>query len=74
LVVAGAVAGVDFFFLLCLWDLAAGAGVLLVAGSAAVGAVDLGAPAAIEAAANPMVNNAVVIRVADLFMRSPNGW
>jgi hypothetical protein len=29
--------------------------------------------AAIEAAAKPKVNNAVVIRVADFFMRSPNG-
>jgi hypothetical protein len=26
-----------------------------------------------EAAAKPTVNNAVVMRVADFFMRSPNG-
>jgi hypothetical protein len=29
--------------------------------------------AAIEAEANPRVNNAAVIRVADLFIRSPSG-
>jgi hypothetical protein len=27
-----------------------------------------------EAAAKPNVNKAVVMRVADFFMRSPNGW
>jgi NAD-dependent SIR2 family protein deacetylase len=49
--------------------LAAGAGAEL---SAAAGVPDFGASAAIEAAARPKVNKAVVIRVADFFMRSPN--
>jgi hypothetical protein len=53
----------------CLWDFAAGAGVVL---SAAAGVPLFGASAAIEAAARPKVNRAVVIRVADFFMRSPN--
>jgi hypothetical protein len=77
------VAGVveDFLWLLPLFallllpllcDFVAGAGVE-VAVSAAVGAADFGASAAIEAAAKPKLNNAVVIRVADLFMRTPNG-
>jgi hypothetical protein len=78
--VAGAVE--DFLWLLLLPLLllplfvllvfAAGAGVA-VAVSAAVGAADFGASAAIEAAARPKLNKAVVIRVADLFMRTPNG-
>ena len=64
-------ADVDFlcFLALCLWDLAEGAGALL---SAAAGVPLFGASAAIEAAARPKVNKAVVIRVADFFMRSPN--
>jgi hypothetical protein len=64
-------APVDFlcFLLLCLWDLVAGAGDVL---SAAAGVPLFGASAAIEAAARPKVNRAVVIRVADFFMRSPN--
>jgi hypothetical protein len=66
-------AGVFAFFclLLGLWvlDLAFGAGAEL---SAAAGVPVFGASAAIEAAARPKVNNAVVIRVADFFMRSPN--
>ena len=65
------------FLLVCLAVLAlvlvAGAGVAVVV-SAAIGAADFGMSAAIEAAAKPRVNNAVVIRVADFFMRSPNGW
>ena len=55
--------------LLC--DLVAGAGAAVPV-SAATGAADLGMSAAIEAAAKPRVNKAVVIKVADLFMRSPN--
>jgi hypothetical protein len=54
---------------LCLCDFAAGAGAEL---SAAAGVPLFGASAAIEAAARPKVNKAVVIRVADFFMRSPN--
>jgi hypothetical protein len=57
------------FLLLALWVLALGAGAEL---SAAAGVPALGASAAIEAAAKPKVNKAVVIRVADFFMRSPN--
>ncbi len=38
----------------------------------AVGAAVFAVSAAIEAAAKPKVNNAVVIKVAGLFMRSPN--
>ena len=45
-----------------------------VAVSAAAGAADFGVSAAMEAAAKPKVNKAVVMRVADFFMRSPNGW
>jgi hypothetical protein len=75
LVVAGA-AVEDFLcflllVLLCLWVLAEEAGAAL---SAAAGVPDFGASAAIEAAAKPKVNNAVVIRVADFFMRSPKRW
>jgi hypothetical protein len=44
-----------------------------VAVSAAIGAAVFGMSAAMEAAAKPNVNNAVVMRVADFFMRSPNG-
>jgi hypothetical protein len=51
--------------------LVAGAGVAV---SAAIGAADFGISAAMEAAAKPNVNKAVVMRVADFFMRSPNGW
>jgi hypothetical protein len=54
---------------LCLWDFVEGAGAEL---SAAAGVPLFGASAAIEAAARPKVNKAVVIRVADFFMRSPN--
>jgi hypothetical protein len=66
----GADAVEDFlcFLLLCLWV------VLFVAGaavSAAIGAADFGISAASEAAAKPKVNKAVVMRVADLFMKSP---
>jgi hypothetical protein len=49
--------------------LAEGAGAELLA---AAGVPVFGASAAIEAAARPKVNKAVVIRVADFFMRSPN--
>ena len=60
------------FLLLCLWAvLAAGAAVELLA---AAGVPAFGASAAMEAAAKPRLNRAVVIRVADFFMRSPNGW
>jgi hypothetical protein len=75
LVVAGA--AVDFFFfLLCF--LAAGfdasaAGAAAAGASAVIGAAAFGISAAIAAAARPKVNNAEVIRVPDLFMRSPNG-
>src|SRR6202050_3372998 len=55
------------FLLLGLWVLALGAGVVV---SAADGVPACGAPAAIEAAAKLKVNKAVVIRVADFFMRS----
>jgi hypothetical protein len=65
------------FLLVCLVVLllllVAGAGVA-VAVSAAVGAAVFGMSAAMEAAAKPKVNKAVVMRVADFFMRSPNGW
>jgi hypothetical protein len=57
------------FLLECLWDFAEGAGAAV---SAAAGVPAFGASAAIEAAARPKVNKAVVIRVADFFMRSPN--
>jgi hypothetical protein len=71
--VAGAGAAVVdflcFLVVLALWDLAFGAGAEL---SAAAGVPLFGASAAIEAAARPKVNKAVVIRVADFFMRSPN--
>jgi hypothetical protein len=59
------------FLLECLVVLVLGAGVAV---SAAIGAADFGMSAAIEAAAKPNVNKAVVMRVADFFMRSPNGW
>jgi hypothetical protein len=66
-------AGVFAFFALlldlCALVLAFGAGAEL---SAAAGVPVFGASAAIEAAARPKVNKAVVIRVADFFMRSPN--
>jgi hypothetical protein len=68
LVAAAAVEDFLCFLLLCLWL------ALFVEGadeSAAVGAADVGLPAAIEAAAKPSVNKAVVMRVADLFMKSP---
>jgi hypothetical protein len=48
--------------------LAFGAGAEL---SAAAGVPLFGASAAIEAAARPSVNKAVVIRIAGFFMRSP---
>jgi hypothetical protein len=71
----GAGVAVDvFFFLLCF--LGFGASVVVPAaagGSAAIGAADFGISADIAAAARPKVNNAVVIRVPDLVMRSPNG-
>jgi hypothetical protein len=60
-VVAGFVAGVAA-------GVAAGAGV-----SAAIGAADFGRSAAMAAAARPRVNKAELIKVPDLFMRSPNG-
>ena len=63
---------VDFLCFLAvvvdLWALALGAGAEL---SAAAGVPLFGASAAIEAAARPKANKAVVIRVADFFMRSP---
>jgi len=68
LVVAGAVVDFLCFLVLCFLALAAGAEVV----ESAV-APDFGASAAMEAAAKPKVNKAVVIRVADFFMRSPNG-
>ena len=52
----------------CFLALGAGAGVAV---SAAVGAADFGMSAAIDAAAKPRVIKAVVIKVADFFMRSP---
>jgi hypothetical protein len=57
------------FLTVCLWVLAEGAALEL----SAAAVVDAGASAAMDAAAKPKVNNAVVIRVADFFMRSPNG-
>jgi hypothetical protein len=65
------VAFLAFLLVLCFLalDLAAGAE---VAESAV--APDFGASAAMDAAAKPKVSNAVVIRVADFFIRSPNGW
>jgi len=53
-----------------LWDFGAGAGVPV---SAYDGVAGVGISAARDAAAKPKVNNAVLIRVADFFMRSPNG-
>jgi hypothetical protein len=58
--------------LLELFDLAAGAGVAVLV-SAATGVADFGASAAIDAAAKPTVNNAVMIRVPDLVINSPAG-
>jgi hypothetical protein len=49
------------------------AGVVVVVVSVAMGAADFGMSVAIEAAAKPKESNAAVMRVADLFMRSPNG-
>jgi hypothetical protein len=74
LVVAGAAAAL--FFLLLLFFLAvfgASAGAAAAGASAAIGAAAFGISAAMEAAARPKVNNAEVIRIPDLFMRSPNG-
>ena len=65
-----AAAVVDFllcFLPECLCVVLAGAEVPEAAGVPAAGA-----SAAMEAAAKPKVNRAVVIRVADFFMRSPN--
>jgi hypothetical protein len=59
--------------LLLLFDLVAGAGAAVLV-SAATGVADFGASAAIDAAAKPTVNNAVMIRVPDLVIESPNGW
>jgi hypothetical protein len=59
--------------LLLLFDLVAGAGAAVLV-SAATGVEDFGASAAIDAAAKPTVNNAVMIRVPDLVIKSPNGW
>jgi hypothetical protein len=56
--------------LLLLFDLAAGAGAAVLV-SAATGVADFGASAAIDAAAKPMVNNAVMIRDPDLVIKSP---
>jgi hypothetical protein len=42
--------------------------------SAAIGAADFGISAAVAAAAKPRVNNAVIIKLPDLVIRSPNGW
>ena len=63
-----------FFFLACF--LGFGASVVdpaAAGGSAAIGAADFGMSADIARAARPKVNNAEVIRVPDLFMRSPSG-
>jgi hypothetical protein len=77
LVVVGAGAAGFFFFLLLVF--LAGFGVV-VAGvvaagvvSAAIGAADFGISADIAADAMPKVNNAALIRVPDLVMRSPSG-
>jgi hypothetical protein len=75
LVVAGAAA---FFFFLLLCFFVAGfeasvAGAAAAGESAAMGAAAFGISAAIAAAARPKVINADVIKVPDLFMRSPNG-
>jgi hypothetical protein len=75
LVVAGAAA---FFFFLLVFFLAAGfdesaAGAEAAGASAAIGAATFGMSAADAATARPRVNNAEVIKVPDLFMRSPNG-
>ena len=59
------------FLVVCLAVLVLVAGVAV---SAATGAAVFGVSAAMEAAAKPKVNKAVVMRVADFFMRSPNGW
>ena len=59
------------FFAVCLWDLVEVAGAEL---SAAAGVPVFGASAAMEAAASPKANKAVLIRVADFFMRSPKRW
>jgi hypothetical protein len=52
---------------------ASAAGAAAAGASAAIGAAAFGISAAIEAAAMPKVNNAVAIKVPDLFMSSPNG-
>jgi hypothetical protein len=49
------------------------AGAEAAGASAAIGAAAFGMSAADAATARPRVNNAEVIRVPDLFMRSPNG-
>jgi hypothetical protein len=74
LVVAGAEAAF-FFFLLCFLAgfAVSAAGAEAAGASAAIGAAAFGISAAIAAAARPKVSNAEVIRVPDLFMRSPNG-
>ena len=59
------------FLLVCFVDLVEVAGAEL---SAAAGVPVLGASAAMEAAASPKANKAVLIRVADFFMRSPKRW
>ncbi len=71
LVDAGGVAAFLCFLLgLCDFVAAGFDGVVL---SAAAGVAVFGGSAAIEAAAKPKVNNAVVISVAGLFIRSPSG-
>jgi hypothetical protein len=75
LVVAGA-AAFFFFLLLCFFVAgfdASAAGAAAAGASAAIGAAAFGISAAIAAAARPKVINADVIKVPDLFMRSPNG-
>jgi hypothetical protein len=75
LAVAGAAAFLCFLllFFLVAGFAASAAGAAAAGASAAIGAAALGISAAIAAAAMPRVNNAEVIKVPDLFMRSPNG-
>jgi hypothetical protein len=78
LVVAAGAAAAFFVFFLVLFFLVAGfdasaAGAAAAGASAAIGAAAFGISAAIAAAAMPKVNSAEVIKVPDLFMRSPNG-
>jgi hypothetical protein len=53
---------------------ASASGAAAAAEVAVIGAEAFGKLAAIAAAASPKVSSAEVIKVPDLFMRSPNGW